>query len=325
MYGLKEAGKLSNFRLVSLLSSAGFIETRTPCLFRHLTHPIAFVLVVDDFGVKYQNRDDFDFLVSSLSRLYQVKAHPVATKFLGFALAHDHEQRTMTLSYPGCINSLLFRLRPDGIKSASSPSTYVPSHYGSSAPPSHLRFVPPATPTQKKELQVAIGYLLYYGRCVDGRVLPATCALASAQTTATQRTTMAELDRLLGFVAAHRDGRKVFRPSDMTLDVFSDASYLSRPKAGNVAGSFHHLSRRRDRGFVNAPISVHSTGYPLYARRCRSQSIVGPSGRPKSRLERQVLEDLGYPQPPTVIHCDNEVAVGLACPKDRQSQALQVL
>ncbi len=25
-----------------------------------------------------------------------------------------------------------------------------------------------------------------------------------------------------------------------------------------------------------------------------------------------MLEDLGYPQPPTVIHCDNEVAVGLA-------------
>jgi hypothetical protein len=40
----------------------------------------------------------------------------------------------MTLSYHGYINSLLFRLRPDGVKSASSPSTYVPPHYGSSAP-----------------------------------------------------------------------------------------------------------------------------------------------------------------------------------------------
>ncbi len=60
--------------------------------------------------------------------------------------------------------------------------------------------------TQKKELQVAIGYLLYYGRCVDGRVLPATCALASAQTQATLAT-MAALERLLGFVSAHHDGR----------------------------------------------------------------------------------------------------------------------
>ncbi len=58
---------------------------------RHLTRPIAFALVVDDFGVKYLNHDDFEYLVSSLSRLYQVKAHPVTTKFLGFALAHDRE------------------------------------------------------------------------------------------------------------------------------------------------------------------------------------------------------------------------------------------
>ncbi len=50
MYGLKEAGQLSNRRLVSLLSSFGFLETSTPCLFRHLTRPISFVLVVDDFG-----------------------------------------------------------------------------------------------------------------------------------------------------------------------------------------------------------------------------------------------------------------------------------
>jgi hypothetical protein len=67
MYGLKEAGQLSNRRLVSLLSSFGFIETATPCLFRHLTRPISFVLVVDDFGVKYHSKVDFDFLVSALS------------------------------------------------------------------------------------------------------------------------------------------------------------------------------------------------------------------------------------------------------------------
>ncbi len=28
--------------------------------------------------------------------------------------------------------------------------------------------------------------------------------------------------------------------------------------------------------------------------------------------ERQTLADLGYPQPPTLLHCDNEVAVGIA-------------
>jgi hypothetical protein len=69
MYVLKEAGKLSNLRLVSLLSSFGFHETSTPCLFQHVSRPILFVLVVDDFGVKYTNRSDFNFLVSCLSTL----------------------------------------------------------------------------------------------------------------------------------------------------------------------------------------------------------------------------------------------------------------
>ena len=67
IYGLKESGKLSNNMLVPLLTQFGFVETPTPCLFRHLTRLITFVLVVDDFGVKYQNRDDFDYLVHARS------------------------------------------------------------------------------------------------------------------------------------------------------------------------------------------------------------------------------------------------------------------
>jgi hypothetical protein len=127
---------------------------------------------------------------------------------------------------------------------------------------------------------------------------------------------MAQLDGLLGFVAAHRDGRKVFRPSDMTWNVFSDASYLSRPKAGSVASSFHHLSRRLDPGFVfkRAHLgALDGNSIPVVCSSVQESEYCGTFGAAKIATgERQVLEDLGYPQPPTVIHCDNEVAVGLA-------------
>ena len=218
MYGLIEAGQLSNRRLVSLLSSFGFIETATPCLFRHLTRPISFVLVVDDFGVKYHSKVDFDFLVSALSSLYQVKAHPVASQFLGLALHHDTVARTIALSYPGYVDALLLRLRPLGVKAALTPAVYVPPTYGSRLPqsPNTTDASPPASPAQRLELQIAIGYLLYYGRCVDGRILPATCALASLQAHATTLTMLA-LDRLLGYLSVHRTGVKVIRPSSMIL------------------------------------------------------------------------------------------------------------
>ncbi len=87
---------------------------------------------------------------------------------------------------------------------------------------------------------MAVGYLMYYGRCVDSRILHATCALASEQSTATLGT-IKRLDRLLGYVSVHRHGSRVFRVSNMRLTVFSDASYLSRLRARSVTGSFHFL------------------------------------------------------------------------------------
>ena len=122
MYGLKEAGKLSNLRLVSLLQAFDFFQTTTPGLFRHSTRPITFVLVVDDFGVKYHHPSDFAYLVSCLSTLYHVKAHPIASSFLGFSLSHNRSSRTFTISYPGYVSTLLTRLRPSGITHTSSPS-----------------------------------------------------------------------------------------------------------------------------------------------------------------------------------------------------------
>jgi hypothetical protein len=104
---------------------------------------------------------------------------------------------------------------------------------------------------------------------------------------------MAALERLLGFVSAHPDGRKVFHPSDMQLAVLSDVSYLSRPNAGSVASSFHHLSRLRDQGFVNAPISVHSAGIPIVCSSVQEAEYSGIFGAAKLATgERKVLHDL---------------------------------
>ncbi len=93
IYGL--SGKLSNERLVSLPSRWGFVQTTTPCLFRHSTRFIDFVLVVDDFDIKYHSRDDVDYLVQCLSTLYHVIAHPLATCFLGLHVEHDRRLRTL--------------------------------------------------------------------------------------------------------------------------------------------------------------------------------------------------------------------------------------
>jgi hypothetical protein len=78
---------------------------------------------------------------------------------------------------------------------------------------------------------------------------------------------MKRLDRLLGYAAAHPNGRQIFRASEMVLRSLSDASYLSRPRAGSVAGSHHFLGDADD----NAPLN-HRTQFPPTPRVSRSST-----------------------------------------------------
>jgi hypothetical protein len=288
--------------LYGLLSSYDFVETFTPCLFRHKTRPITFCLVVDNFGVKYQHRADFDFLVTCLSNLYHCKAHLIPHKFLGFTLAHDRTARILSLSYPGYIVALLTRLRPNGVKGYQTPSIYTPPLYGSSAQSPTVDSSPPASASQKKDLQIAIGYLMYYGRCVDSRLLTATCALACELANATLDT-LHRLDRLLGYAPAHRNGHRLYYASDMILEIFSDASYLSRPRARSVAGSYHHLTRAPAPGFtydplafINGTISCHSTQIPVVCSAVQESEYAGLFAAAKiGDVERRILHDHAHP------------------------------
>jgi hypothetical protein len=124
---------------------------------------------------------------------------------------------------------------------------------------------------------------------------------------------MLRLERLLGYAAAHPNGRKVFRASDMILRAFSDASFLSRPNAGSVAGSHHCLGDHDDSAPLNHPISTHCTRIPVVCAFVAEAEYAGVFASARiATNERQILSDMGYPQPPTPIFCDNEVAIGLA-------------
>ena len=57
MYGLKQAGKIAHDKLVKYLAPYGYKRARhTPGYWKHNNKPISFVLCVDDFGIKYTNK-----------------------------------------------------------------------------------------------------------------------------------------------------------------------------------------------------------------------------------------------------------------------------
>jgi hypothetical protein len=65
VWGLPQAGILANKKLHSKLALFGYFKhDNTPGLWHHESCPISFTLVIDNFGVKYVNKDDVDHLIA---------------------------------------------------------------------------------------------------------------------------------------------------------------------------------------------------------------------------------------------------------------------
>ena len=67
IYGLPQAGILVNKQLREKLQPHGYYEVaHTQGLWRHVTRPVQFSLVVDDFGVKYAGKENTQHLINTI-------------------------------------------------------------------------------------------------------------------------------------------------------------------------------------------------------------------------------------------------------------------
>ena len=136
---------------------------------------------------------------------------------------------------PNYVPAMLSRLCPSGCGSATSPVTYTPPvPYPDTSSPSTLTTL--VSPAEKTWIQQVIGSsLLFYARALDLSVLIAVYQLSSHQSTPTQHD-LSAAHRLLNYVSSHRNPQKTIHPSSMALWACTDASFLSRPNSGSVAG-----------------------------------------------------------------------------------------
>ena len=112
MYGLPQAGMLANKLLKMRLVRHGYYECRhTPGLWRHQWRPITFVLVVDDFGVKFKGKQHAQHLAAALKEHYDVTMDWKGELYIGISLKWDYNQRTVQLSMPNYIQKALDRFK----------------------------------------------------------------------------------------------------------------------------------------------------------------------------------------------------------------------
>jgi hypothetical protein len=73
MYGLKQAGLLDNQLLQQSVEPYGYYPARcTTGMWLHKTRSIAYILVLDDFAVKYMGKDNAHHLRTALLRSYEI-------------------------------------------------------------------------------------------------------------------------------------------------------------------------------------------------------------------------------------------------------------
>jgi hypothetical protein len=340
MYGLPQAGILAFNQLKTHLTTHDYVPcTPTPDLWTHPTRDITFSLVVDDFGIKYTNRDDAIHLLAALEEMYTVAMDWTGSLYLAMTLNWDYIDSTVNISMPGYVAKTLERFQHTPTRCAEhSPHAWSKPVYGThpqlTSPVDDTALLPQSAHTRIQEI---IGTLLFYASAIDCTMVVALGTIASNQSKGTHATAQA-LTQLLNYAAAHPNATVRYTASDMYLHIHSNASYLSEAKSrSRTGGTFFLISRPPDPAETPSPTATP----PLYNDSIHTISSMMRNVM-ASAIEAELsavfqntrdcvplciaLEERGHPQAATPIQTDNACAAGMTnqTVKDCRSKAIDI-
>ena len=176
MPGLTQAGKIANNKLQTHMKKYGYeLCPRTPDLWRHITRPTIFTLVVDDFGIKHGSLNDANHFINALREMYEITIDWIGKLYCGVTLGWDYYNRQCTLIMPGYIANALHKFHhPLPIKPQHAPHIWNCTVYGATqqyAPDEDE--TPKLTPATVTRVLEIIGTLLYYALAIDNTMLVA--------------------------------------------------------------------------------------------------------------------------------------------------------
>eukprot|EP00804_Cyclotella_cryptica_P028569 CCRYP_015820-RA/>CCRYP_015820-RA protein AED:0.38 eAED:0.38 QI:0/0/0/1/0/0/3/0/267 len=136
-YSLPQAGILANKLLKKQLATDGYFKLpHTPGLFKHISHPIQFALVVDDFGIKYIGKQHLDHLFASIKRNYDVTVDYKGSLYCGITLNWHYDKGYLDISMPEYVNKQLIKYNhPRPKKTVNTPWEPHPIKYGNPIQP----------------------------------------------------------------------------------------------------------------------------------------------------------------------------------------------
>jgi hypothetical protein len=93
MYGLPQAAIIAQELLEKQLAEYGYYQSKIiNRSWKHKTRPICFCLVVDDFAVKYVNREDANHLINTIRKYFPMTVDEEATKYIGLTIEWEYKK-----------------------------------------------------------------------------------------------------------------------------------------------------------------------------------------------------------------------------------------
>lgn len=140
-----------------------------------------FVLVVDNFGIQYTNKEDAKYLIQSLQDNYEdVTFDWAGAWFFGIQIEWNHQDRTVDISMPGYVEKVLHRFQPKATKQVHQPHTHNLPQYGTKVQlTAEVDASPPRDKEGMKGIMQIVGSLLFYARIVDATLLMSLSNLAA--------------------------------------------------------------------------------------------------------------------------------------------------
>ena len=219
---------------------------------------------------------------------------------------------------PGYIARALQRLEhPPPVHPQHAPHAWTPPIYGACQHFDVTDMTPALDLTDQKRVQEVLGTLLYYARAVDSTMLPAIGSLATQQAKPTIAT-MKTITQLLNYCATNPETTLRYIASNIVLHVESDVSYLSKSWGHSWAAGIHFLSCKplhpptESNAIIppfNGAIYVHCQILKEVLSSAAEAELAALFHNGKEAFAiRNVLDELGHPQPPTPIVTDNSTA-----------------
>jgi hypothetical protein len=314
MYGLPQAGIIAQQLLEKRLAKVGYHQSKiVPGLWKHETKDIFFTLVVDDFAIKYTKQEDAQHLINAIQKDYNIMIDWDATKYIGLTIEWDYANHKVHLHMPGYLDKALLRFKHEMPKSKQNPPhPHVKPQYGIKTQyAEEADSSPPLGKEETKYIQAVTGTLLYYARADDSTILTALSAIATEQAKPTEKT-RAKVKQLLDYCATQEEPVVTYHASNMILAIHSDARYCNETNLQSRAGGHFFLSDDVDNPPNNRAILTLATIIKSVMSSAAEAELGAIFLNTKEAVYlRQILTEMGHPQPQTPIQTDNLTAEGV--------------